>query len=118
MARRPSGGLDPLSFVGWPWDAERVCVCTDNFKPESIDLYKPGTIEVKREGDRKTATIERASTAVSPSHPPHPFPARLAVATSASSVAHLLTILPTARRGSDIYWRRKCGQGCGLCADI
>ncbi|KAF9643555.1 hypothetical protein BDM02DRAFT_1413159 [Thelephora ganbajun] len=32
-----------------------------NFKPESIDLYKPGTIEVKKEGDRKTATIERAS---------------------------------------------------------
>lgn len=33
-----------------------------NFKPESIDIYKPGTIEVKREGDGKTATIERAST--------------------------------------------------------
>ncbi|KAF9779568.1 hypothetical protein BJ322DRAFT_364622 [Thelephora terrestris] len=33
-----------------------------NFKPESIDLYKPGTIEIKKDGDRKTATIERAST--------------------------------------------------------
>lgn len=46
-------------------NAELICVSTDNFKPDSIDLYKPGTIEVKREGDRKTATIERASTAVS-----------------------------------------------------
>ena len=46
-------------------NTEHVCVWTDNFKPESIDLYKPGTIEVKREGDKKTATIERASTVVS-----------------------------------------------------
>lgn len=46
-------------------NTERVCVLPDNFKPESIDLYKPGTIEVKKEGDRKTAAIERASTAVS-----------------------------------------------------
>ena len=46
-------------------NTEPVCVSTDNFKPESIDLHKPGTIEVKREGDRKTATIERASTVVS-----------------------------------------------------
>ena len=42
-----------------------MCVCTDNFEPESIDPYKPGTIEVKREGDRKVTTIERASTVVS-----------------------------------------------------
>lgn len=42
-----------------------VCFWTDNFKPESIDLYKPGAIEVKADGDRKTATIERPSTVVS-----------------------------------------------------
>ena len=50
----------------WPVNTERVCVWTDNFKPESIDHYKPGTIEVKKEGDRKTTTIERASIVVSP----------------------------------------------------
>jgi len=50
----------------WPVNTEPVCVWTDNFKPESIDHYKPGTIEVKKEGDRKTTTIERASIVVSP----------------------------------------------------
>ena len=46
-------------------NAERVRVRTDTSELESIDLYKPGTIEVKREGERKKATVERASTAVS-----------------------------------------------------
>ena len=61
-----------LSFtLRWPVGTERLFVWADNFEPESIDPYKPGTIEVKKEGDRKVTTVERASTVVSPTRPPN-----------------------------------------------
>jgi hypothetical protein len=91
-----------------------VRVLTDNFfEPGSIDLYKPGTIEVKREGDKKEAIIERASTVVSPTTLP-----TLPVVIPEPSVARSLTILRTARGGPAIYWYREVGQGCGLRVDI
>ena len=98
----------------WPACPERVRVCTDNFLEQgSIDLYKPGTIEVKGEGDKKKAIIERASTVVSLITLPT-FPAVI----PEPSLARSLTILRTARRGPAIYWYRELGQGCGLRVDI
>ena len=63
---------------------------TDNFKPESIDLYKPGTIEVKRDDEKKNVTIERASTVVSRAGPP-PLTVPSVSSISESPVARLLT---------------------------
>lgn len=40
-------------------------ITTDNFKPESIDPTKPGTIEVKKGKEKTSVTVERASTQVS-----------------------------------------------------
>lgn len=38
----------------------------DNFKPESIDSSKPGTIDIKRGKDSTSVTVERSSAQVCP----------------------------------------------------
>lgn len=38
---------------------------TDNFKPESIDPDRPGSVEVRRGKDSTSVTLERPSTQVS-----------------------------------------------------
>lgn len=48
-----------------PAVAMAINATADNFKPESIDPTKPGTIEVKKGKEKTSVTVERASTQVS-----------------------------------------------------
>ena len=54
--------------TSWSWEHSHSCtkqfVPPDNFKPESINPDKPGSIDVKRTKESTSVTVERPSTQV------------------------------------------------------
>ena len=55
----------PISFLSSRHLLNTTPLFSDNFKPESIDSTKPGSIEIKTGRDSTTVTVERSSSQVS-----------------------------------------------------